>query len=61
MCIRDRYELLSMIITWLLALYAFVQVIFQFVALNYKHAHPDLDLNFLMENRPKDKKVRRKA
>ena len=50
-----------MIITWLLALYAFVQVIFQFVALNYKHAHPDLDLNFLMENRPKDKKVRRKA
>ena len=58
---QQQYELLSMIITWLLALYAFVQVIFQFVALNYKHAHPDLDLNFLMENRPKDKKVRRKA
>ncbi len=57
---QQQYELLSMVITWALAIYALFQVVVQFIALNYKRTHPDLDLRFLMENRPKDKKIRRK-
>ena len=53
-----HYGTLTLIITWLLAVYAGFQIVLLLMALNYKRQHPDLDLDFIKENRPKDKKAR---
>lgn len=53
-----HYGTLTLVITWLLAVYAGFQIVLLLMALNYKRQHPDLDLDFIKENRPKDKKAR---
>lgn len=56
----QNYNTLSLIISWLLAAYAAFQVAMELIALNYKRNHPDLDLSFIKENHPNNKKNRRK-
>lgn len=55
----QNYNALSLVISWLLAIYAAFQVIVLLAALNYKRAHPDLDLGFLKEAQPKRKNAKK--